>query len=124
MDILIVMNPYVAGRLLAAVSAADVLIAAVCVLCVVFLTVWFVACAGPFALRGRPARRSRMPVYVPLLYLAAWQILAFAAMEAIEYAMEGLPPDALESANYIANMVINILMSGTILFVLSRTSGC
>lgn len=120
MDILNLMDPHAAGSLLAAVSAADVLIVAVCVLCVVFLTVWFVVYTGPLALGGCPARRNRLPVYVPLLYLAAWQILAFGAMEAIKYVMEGSPPGALESANYIANTVINLLLIGTMLFVVWR----
>ena len=120
MDILNVMGPPAAGRLLAAVSAVDVLIAAVCVLCVVFLTVWFVVYAGPLALTGCPARRNRLPVYAPLLCLAAWQVLAFLATEAIEYVMEGLPPGNLESANYIANTAINLLMIGTMLFVAWR----
>ncbi len=120
MDILNLMSPPAAGRLLAAVSAVDVLIVAVCVLCVVFLTVWFVVYAGPLALSGCRARRNRLPVYAPLLYLAAWQLLAFGAMEVIEYVMEGSAPGALESANYIANTVINLLMIGAILFVVWR----
>ncbi len=120
MDILNLMGPPAAGRLLAAVSVADVLIATVCVLCVVFLVVWFVVYAGPLALSGCPARGNRLPVYAPLLYLAAWQILAVGAMKAIEYVMEDSPPGDLSSANYIANMVINILMSGAILFVAWR----
>ncbi len=114
------MSPPAAGRLLAAVSAVDLLIAAVCVLCVVFLTVWFVVYAGPFALSGCPARRNRLPVYAPLLYLAAWQLLAFFAMEVIRHVMEDLPPSALESANYIANTVINLLMIAAMLFVVWR----
>ena len=117
MDILNLMGPAAAGCLLAAVSAVDVLIAAVCVLCVIFLAVWFVVYAGPLALSGCPPRRNRLPVYAPLLYLAAWQMLAFGAMKAIKYAMEDVPPGDLDTANYIANMVINVLISGAILFV-------
>ncbi|RKY04353.1 MAG: hypothetical protein DRP66_11835 [Planctomycetota bacterium] len=120
MDILNLMGPPAAGSLLAAVLAVDLLIATVCVLCVVFLTVWVVVYAGPLALGGCPARRNRLPVYAPLLCLAAWQILASLVMGAIRYVMEGFPPGALESANYIANTVINLLMIGAILFVAWR----
>jgi len=116
-----VMSCLAAGSVPAAVDPVDLTIVSVSVLCGVFLSIWIAVYSGPFALRGCPARKNRMPAYIPLVYLVVWQVLALAAMTTIRHVLAGRDPTTLEFANYAANTCINIVMIAAALVLVRHT---